>query len=369
MKCMNPILIYYDLDDKKYSYRAPKRWRHDDCLYVPCGKCPACRKEWRTHLAQRMRYELNNYNDDEKCFITLTCDSDHIDEVFPNDSLNHEYFKKFIKKLRRHLEYHKIPHKPLKYLVSGEYGTHNTHRPHFHMILMGFKPSDLREKLRKSKKGYTVYESDLLADKWGAGYVEVGNVSEHTAPYMVKYMVKYSEAKKIEKYYENIIIENIDEETGEYFEHSELIEKRRHCFKKPTVVGVDDNGNYIYEIIEVRAPYVVYPKKILGIDYFIQNYRQILRNGFIFDSKGNKHGIPRSFKKWCEKITENCDEKYYDIIKEYNEYKVRIELALEEELAFLKSLGLKTAFERLNYYKEQGAIKRLNYETFKNKYR
>ena len=371
MKCMNPVPIYWDKINEKYSYSRPREIDWDKCIVVQCGKCPACRKEWRTQLARRVKYELDKYTSDEVCFITLTCDEEHMQEVFPDNSLNHAYFQKFMKRLRKYLIQNKIPHKPLKYLVAGEYGKHNTHRPHFHMILFGWCPTDLRMKGSKSKRGYTTYESDIILKKWRAGWIDVGTVDEYTAPYMVKYIVKHSEERKRKKVLEDFEFDFIDEDTGEIKEFKGKIEVTKNCFKNPTPLKnkkgefiKDKRGNYVCEDREVRAPYIVYPKKIIGIDYFLDNYKQILKNGFIFDSLGHKHSIPKSFLKYCDKQDEN-DLLY----KCYLDYRERIKLLFEKEKEYLISLGYVTFADRVIYYREQGEILRKQYESFKDKYR
>ncbi len=372
MKCMKPVAIYWDRLKQKYSFRKPDEIDWDKCIVVSCGRCPACRKEWRTHLARRVMYELKNYNTlTETCFITLTADENHIDEVFPKHSLNHEYFKKFMKRLREYLIRKKIPHKPLKYLVCGEYGKHNTHRPHFHMILFGWSPTDLKEKSGRSKKGYKTFRSKIIEDNWRAGRVDIGIVTENTAPYMVKYIVKHSEDEKTEECIKFKKHNYVDINTGEIGYGFHLEKGRRPCFKNPTPLKnkkgefiLDDKGRYVCKIKKVRAPYIVYPKKILGIDYFLENFKQILNNGFIIDSKGHRHGIPKSFLKYCKNHEE--DDVLFSC---YTAYMDRLQLLFEEEKQYLISLGYVTFYDRLRYYREQGEIQRINYETFKNKNR
>ena len=334
--CMSPLLMHYDLDNCKYVIandfinRNVSKFRY---VIVPCGRCPECRRKWRTQLARRVKMELDKYDYNQKCFITLTCREEMIDEVFPGYSLDHTYFQKFMKRLRRYLEYHGIPHKKLKYLISGEYGTHNTHRPHFHLILFGWKPADLKASGR-SKKGYQQYKSKFLEELWGAGFVEVGDVDEHTAPYMVKYMVKYSEVKQEDE----VIKEVIDDETGEI-----KTVKERVPF---TVLGR-----------EVRKPYIVYPKTMLGLDYFLDHFEQMFANGFIYDSRGRKLGIPRSFLKYADKQPDDS------IIKiKYLEYKERCMQFVEES----KIPGDYYGFHQYEKAVEQGKVRRLIYTVMKD---
>lgn len=316
--CMSPNQVYWDMIEKKWSFK----WNHN-CdpfrnMIVPCGKCPECKKKWRTQLAQRVRYEMDKYDKrTELCFLTLTVNDDYIDEVFPDGSLNHVYFQKFMKRLRRHLEYHGFT-KKIKYLCCGEYGEKNG-RPHFHVILFGWKPAEKDMIYRgRSKKGYPAYKCPMLEKIWKAGFVDIGEVTEHSAPYMVKYMVKFSEIKSDD---------------------------------------FEVNGK------KVRKPYIVYPKTILGIDYFIQNYKQILKLGYIYDSRGKIHGIPRSFLKYAE----NSDN--IEMQELYKFYKDRVKLYLIEETRRLVSEGYYYPEDRYRYYVEQGRIRRIIYEQMKNKNR
>ena len=310
--CMSPLKIYWDKVEHKFQFNSknPDLWHY---AIVPCGRCPDCKKKWRTQLAQRVRYELSKYSYNEVCFLTLTVNDDKLQEVFPNGSLDHGYFQKFMKRLRRRLEYHGFKGK-IKYLVSGEYGEKEG-RPHFHIILFGWKPADMRYR-GKSKKGYKTYKSDLLEEIWGAGFVDVGDVDPHSAPYMVKYICKFSEISSDE---------------------------------------------FIVNGKNVRKPYIVYPKKILGIDYFLDNIEQILSNGYVLDTRGKKVGIPRSFLKYCDK----CDDDPY-IMLLYQQYQERVKESIVETN---KELMCKYDLHYLDIYPwllQQGQIRREIYNSFKN---
>ena len=309
--CMSPLQIYWDRTEHKFLFNSK-----DPDLYhyaiVPCGRCPDCKKKWRTQLAQRVRYELSQYRRDEVWFVTLTVNDDKLEEVFPDGSLNHVYFQKFMKRLRRRLEYHGFKGK-IKYLVAGEYGEKNG-RPHFHMMLFGYRPKELKF-FYKSKKGYSCYKDLFLEEVWGAGFVDVGYVDEYTAPYMVKYITKFGEVKQ-----EDFIV----------------------------------NGK------NVRKPYVVYPKKILGLDYFLANYEQILNNGYVLDSRGKKLGIPRSYLKYCENTENIAIQECYKL------YKARCDLLIKEQNKELMNKYDLHYFDIYDFVLRQGKIRREIYNSFKN---
>ena len=147
---------------------------------------------------------------------------------------------------------------------------------------------------------------------------EISPPSFVLAPYMVKYITKFSEIKS-----DDFVV----------------------------------NGKV------VRKPYVVYPKKILGIDYFLENYEQILTNGFIYDSRGQKLGIPKSYLKYAE----NSSNIHLNEL--YLEYKRRMEdYILECNRELMQKHGLHWT-EIYDYHVQQGKIKREIYNSFKNKNR
>lgn len=349
MSCFHPLELHWNMLEKKYklTYDA-KNCDPARRVIVPCGKCPACKGKWRTDLAQRVRHELSEYDYNNVCFLTLTVNNCNIASVFPNGSLNHKPFQDFVKRLRRHLEYRGFTGK-IKYLMCGEYGEKNG-RAHYHVLLFGWKPNDLKF-VGLSAKGQRAFKSETLNRLWarvGAtkeqirafnkcpknreivlrngkefdylplGFIDVGEVTENTAPYMAKYIAKFGEIKQ-----EDFTI----------------------------------NGN------KVKKPYLVYPKKRIGIDFFLENFEQILKNGFIYDSRGRKQRIPRSYLDYCERQEEGT------LIKAlYNNYKLVKEQKLEEYKEYLTSLGYDTPFLQYWYALEQGRIAKENYYSYKNRY-
>lgn len=301
MSCMKPVQLFKNAKTGLYQLKYDKNCDPNGTIIVPCGKCPDCARKWRTQLAQRARYEFLRYGDNKTCFITLTVSDDNIDKVFPNGSLDHTEFQKFMKRLRSKLKYHGFSGS-IKYICCGEYGEKNG-RPHFHVLMYGWKPHDLKAATFKSKKGYTTWKSDFLTETWGFGFVDVGEVSEHTAPYMAKYVTKFKEIKQ-----EEFTI----------------------------------NGK------QVRKPYLVYPREMLGLRYFLDNYKEILRRQYIVTSKGYKVGIPKSWLQWCKNILVYKDhpdyrykyEHYKDVLNEYKLYKWKQEQYRIEELEKLDGLGL-----------------------------
>lgn len=190
---------------------------------IPCGKCFACRSRKRKDMTTRLSNELSLYGED-CCFITLTYNDENIPTTslhdikdskkmvergissLPVETLLPSDVQKFIKRLRRHLEYlPKSPKKrigrdyvttPIRYFAVGEYGS-NTARPHYHLLIFGWKPSDLF--CFSQRKGNIVYTSKQLQKLWTFGFSTVQpcgyGVSRYCARYVTKKFVSNSKEK------------------------------------------------------------------------------------------------------------------------------------------------------------------------------
>lgn len=166
-------------------------------LVLPCGRCLLCTRRYRKMWALRVLHELRGY--EQSSFLTLTVDDVHIDSVFPRrpfsawHSLSIKPWQDFMKRLRRHLDYHRIPYEqPLRFYMCGEYGD-VSHRPHYHVILFGWCPSDLVPLV--GHKG--LYISATLARLWPYGYHTVGVVNSDRASYVAGYCDKKLDANRM----------------------------------------------------------------------------------------------------------------------------------------------------------------------------
>lgn len=183
-------------------------------ISVPCGKCMACqirkRKDWTTRLS----HEASMHGED-CCFITLTYDEDNVpvtsmhkfdssDKLFDRGSYNLPLqtlmvsdVQKFMKRLRRHLEYvpqleknrvgrDHVEHS-IRYYLVGEYGG-KFGRPHYHLLIFGWKPSDMV--FFKENKGHVVYRSSQIEKLWKYGFSTVEPVEGGVARYCSRYVTK-----------------------------------------------------------------------------------------------------------------------------------------------------------------------------------
>lgn len=186
-KAYKPFVYHkYTNDDDfltLYYQRIPSDW---ELLVLPCGKCLCCTRVYRRQWSLRILHELRYH--DAACYLTLTCDDAHIDDVFPRlpgaimwHSLSKRPLQLFFKRLRKHLGRDRV----IRYYACGEYGD-TTHRPHYHAIVFGWYPDDSR--ILVSNPSYRV--SETLAMLWPYGYHTIGNVTEYSASYVAGYVDK-----------------------------------------------------------------------------------------------------------------------------------------------------------------------------------
>lgn len=178
-------------------------------IEIPCGQCLECRLEYSRQWANRCVLEASEHKDN--CFLTLTYDDIHVPlndsvnsitgEITKVKTLVKRDLQLFIKRLRKELNKDDIK---IRYFACGEYGSH-TKRPHYHIIIFGWKPNenDL-QLLKKSELGYNYYCSNLIENLWPYGYNLVADCTWETCAYVARYVTKKVDIKN-EFYEENNI--------------------------------------------------------------------------------------------------------------------------------------------------------------------
>lgn len=191
MSCFHPLRavpVGVNLDTGKTCYAIRRDdgllSHEDDSILVPCGQCIGCRLDRSRQWANRCMLELRDHK--ESVFATLTYDDDHVPlsttvDGAPVMTLRKRDFQLFLKRLRKSIEPKKI-----RYYACSEYGP-QTYRPHYHAILFGYCPTDLRP-WSKSTQGYQYYVSDTLDKLWSNGRVLLGEVSWETCAYTARYI-------------------------------------------------------------------------------------------------------------------------------------------------------------------------------------
>lgn len=189
MSCTNPIYALYLADEngvKKIKvlpkrvdidYKAlTHRYGKDNVLMLPCGHCESCIESRAQAWAARCILEASLY--ESNCFLTLTYDDQHL----PKEGLRKKDLQDFIKRLRYKTG------KKIRYYGCGEYGS-NTFRPHYHIIIFNYFPSDAQF-LKASPYGGNLYTSKELSVLWSFGISSIGEVSYKSAGYVARYCQK-----------------------------------------------------------------------------------------------------------------------------------------------------------------------------------
>jgi len=129
----------------------------------------------------------------ESCFLTLTYDGGNLPADY---SIKLEVFQKFLKRLRKSLE-----PKRIRFFGCGEYGDLKG-RPHYHFIIFGHRPSDL--KLHSRNRGNPLYTSEQISKVWTEGFVTVGEATYQSAAYTARYGLKKVGGEKAVEHYTRI---------------------------------------------------------------------------------------------------------------------------------------------------------------------
>lgn len=287
MSCYKPLIRLYNPDDKetsgrvyslaRFSQLSGKQLKYEDLMYnpkimlIPCGQCIGCRIKQREDWTTRIELEARDYPKEEVWFITLTYDDDHVPGMIvktgeimrkvqytwkPGEKrpssvqiLLYEDIQKFLKRLR------KAYRGKLRYFVAGEYGE-QTARPHYHMILYGWKPTDLKNLYKIHHNGY--YTSEWLTNLWGMGQIQIAQAVPETYRYVAGYVTK--------KMYE--------------------------------ING--QKSNAYYELGQTKPFACMSTKPGLGDKYYQEHKAEIWRQGYIQCTNGKQAQIPRYYEKQME---------------------------------------------------------------------
>lgn len=287
MSCYKPLIRLYNPNDREQSGRvytlarfsqlSGKQLRYEDLMYnpkimlIPCGQCIGCRIRQREDWTTRIELEARDYPKEEVWFITLTYDDDHVPGMIvktgevmrkvqytwkPGEKrpssvqiLLYEDIQKFLKRLR------KAYRGKLRYFVAGEYGE-QTARPHYHMILYGWRPTDLKDLYKIHHNGY--YTSKWLENLWRMGQIQIAQAVPETYRYVAGYVTK--------KMYE------ID----------------------------GKKANAYYELGQTKPFACMSLKPGLGDHYYQEHKAEIWRKGYIQCTNGKQAQIPRYYEKQME---------------------------------------------------------------------
>lgn len=183
MPCYRPVKAWYgNLTVSGKREIVFSRGQAQSCLdlALPCGICVGCRLEKARQWAMRCRDEAQLYR--ENSFITLSINPESLKAH--GDSLDHGYFQKFMKRLRKHFGVEKM----VRFFMCGEYGTENA-RPHYHSLLFNL---DFKDRVfhKVTDSGEKIYRSATLEKLWPFGFSSVGDLTFGSASYVARYHIK-----------------------------------------------------------------------------------------------------------------------------------------------------------------------------------
>lgn len=189
MNCTNPYFRVLE--------RSPNPFEHaDKGIFVPCGKCLACRVNRRREWTQRLLHEANFAS--SAYFITLTYDEEHLPfDEDGNPCVSKTDIQDFMQDLRN--EYRGVT---IRYFIGSEYG--DLGRPHYHGILYG-APAGICDPCDGYAKGMQLikksghFQSMInrhLNDIWKRGFATIGDMCRERASYCAKYFVDKKDSPK-----------------------------------------------------------------------------------------------------------------------------------------------------------------------------
>lgn len=198
MRCFRPVTAWKPDEGGALFWRERKGCRE---IQIRCGQCVGCRLSRSREWAIRCMHEAQLYESNH--FVTLTCDDQHIAEVFPRGSLVYKPFQAFMRRVR-------FSFPGVRFYMCGEYGD-RTCRPHFHCLLFNVSFGDLVF-YRALPSGSRLFTSKVLEGLWPYGFSSVGDVTVESAAYVARYVTKKVTGDLAEDHYMRV-----DSTTGEIY--------------------------------------------------------------------------------------------------------------------------------------------------------
>lgn len=162
----------------------PKKMPNGSIVFVPCGKCIACRIDKRNEWTWRLMSEIQVC---DSVFLTLTIDDDNLQ----GPSLKKRSVQLFLKRFRKALDGRKI-----KYFFVGEYGEIGM-RPHYHAIICNVSTG--------KPMSYDTGDVDILRSCWPYGFIKVVPASKGSIRYVLKYMDKMQDDDVFNALHPNLV--------------------------------------------------------------------------------------------------------------------------------------------------------------------
>lgn len=149
-------------------------------MLVECGQCPICCEKKTLSMVQRCKLETLCY-ESMPWFITLT----YAPKYLPKQGVDLDDCQRYMKRLRINLERAGYG-KKIRYVLSSEYGSNGTHRPHYHLIIWNLPAYNTQQYMQVS---------DIVEKSWNMGNV-VSRVMDYSDDKCLYYTCKYVYKKK-----------------------------------------------------------------------------------------------------------------------------------------------------------------------------
>lgn len=306
MSCIQPMLV---------------RNKNGYLVRIPCGKCYGCLRRKQRELGLRINYDIKSPRCFLSLFITLTYDDDHLiynyvsretGEIFPLPSVTKEDAQRFLKRLRKNLNYDAEQTK-MYYYLSGEYGD-ETKRPHMHAIIYFLGTDTLQMDIKTAiKKSWKKCQWKQVNEK----KCIQGINSDGALLYVAKHQMKKCQGTPLQSPFFQLRSKGIGSE----------------FFKNETEIKFAKDNNYLVFDRNKKAPIPRYFAEKIGIvhtdgeirkDYLINLEKENIafEQAFKYYRQSHPNVTRETFaKKYYKKLIKDStyNEQYNQIM--YNKFK------------------------------------------------
>ena len=119
------------------GYGITKKYGKVKLIKIKCNCCDQCHLAHANEWVTRILCEWKT-SGKKGCKIDLTYNKENVPDDY---KLSIADYQSWIKRLRTHLKRHDPEYKGFSYYIGGEYGP-SKGRPHYHIIIIGWEPSD-----------------------------------------------------------------------------------------------------------------------------------------------------------------------------------------------------------------------------------
>lgn len=188
MSCFNPQPVWWGRDPSINGKRQIVFSLHQaedpdsPPMTVPCRNCIGCAEDFTREWGIRCYHEAYMYGG-RNSFVTPTYRTEWLPAGANVSKFDYDHF---IRRIQAYCKTNGLP--KIKHFGCAEYGPNGTFRPHMHIQLFNFWPTDAVMTDKKSKSGHAMYESAALNMLWPYGSIPLQQATYETARYVAEYM-------------------------------------------------------------------------------------------------------------------------------------------------------------------------------------